>query len=321
MTRKDDRSRSLRLAISHILFEEWDPLEIGDLAPRDEYDSYVGGVFRLVASGAPPARVAEHLAEIERSAMGLGDASADANLCVAEKLCSLGVSDRTENRVTQSTHTVIFDLDRTLISCDSFAGCLNGLLLRDWWRVAGVLVASPLLLPLWATETTRPLALWGLLWSATVGLKREEFATLLSRHGEWLASEAESVVHRDGLRALKAHQQSGDRVVMVTGSSGDLARAFCAALGLEDVRVVGSTFRARAGGWVLEDHCTGAHKVALLAAAEVTPPWAIVYTDSASDLPLLRLAARRCVVNPRPQSLRVLNRALGEGQFEILRWN
>lgn len=223
--------------------------------------------------------------------------------------------------MAESKQTVIFDLDRTLISCDSFAGCLNSLLLRDWWRVGGVVAASPVLLPLWATTMTRPAALWGLLWCATVGLNAEEFVSHLSAHGEGLASQAESIVHRDGVKALKTHLECGDRVVIVTGSSAELATAFCAALGLENVRVVGSTFRAAAGGWVVADHCAGAHKVSLLAAAGITPPWAVVYTDSASDLPLLRLAQRRCVVNPRRGTVRALTRALGGERFEVAQWH
>lgn len=219
-----------------------------------------------------------------------------------------------------SPRTVIFDLDRTLISCDSFAGLLNSLLLRDWWRVGGVVAASPLLLPLWATATTRTASVSGLLWFATVGLGSEQFASFVSAHAQRLASEAGSIIYRDGLRALMAHQQSGDRVVIVTGSGRDLGAAFCAAIGLEDVRVVGSTLRARAGGWVADDHCVGARKVSMLTAAGVTPPWSVVYTDSASDLPLLRLAERRCVVNARPRALRALRRALGPGTFEIVRW-
>jgi len=214
--------------------------------------------------------------------------------------------------------TVIFDLDRTLINCHSFAGLLNSLLLRDWWRVGGVVAASPLLLPLWAAPRLRPAALWGLLWCATVGLSEKEFASLVVAHARRLAGG--SAVYRDGLNTLLAHQRCGDRVVIVTGSSSDLAAAFCEAIGLEDVRVVGSTLRSRAGGWVVEDHCVGGHKVKMLTAAGVTPPWAVVYTDSASDLPLLRLAERRRVVNARPAALRAVQRALGRGNFEIVRW-
>ena len=227
----------------------------------------------------------------------------------------------TDDEVQQAPppRTVIFDLDRTLISCDSFAGLLNSLLLRDWWRVGAVIAAAPLLLPLWVAPRTRPAALWGLLWCATVGLSSEEFEVSLKTHARQLAEDG-SKIFVEGIRTLTAHQRSGDRVVIVTGSTCDMASALCAALGLNDIHVVGSTLHAQAGGWVVQDHCIGAHKVAMLAAAGVTPPWAVVYTDSASDLPLLRLAERRCVMNARPAAIEAVQRALGHGSFEILRW-
>ena len=58
----------------------------------------------------------------------------------------------------------------------------------------------------------------------------------------------------------------------------------------------------------------------MLAAAGVTPPWAVVYTDSVSDLPLLRLAERWCVVNPKRRTVTALTRELGAGRFEVVRW-
>ena len=154
----------------------------------------------------------------------------------------------------------------------------------------------------------------------TVGLASKEIASLASDHARRLASEPGARVYRDGLAALMTHQRSGDRVVIVTGSGCDLATAFCTALGLEDVRVVGSTLRSSAGGWVVDEHCVGARKVAMLTAVGVTPPWAVVYTDSASDLPLLRLAERRCIVNASSRTLRTVRRALGDGNFEVIHW-
>ena len=38
---------------------------------QDEYDSYVGGVYRLLASGASQDQVVEHLRQIETTRMGL----------------------------------------------------------------------------------------------------------------------------------------------------------------------------------------------------------------------------------------------------------
>jgi phosphoserine phosphatase len=58
----------------------------------------------------------------------------------------------------------------------------------------------------------------------------------------------------------------------------------------------------------------------MLKEAGIVPPWSVVDTDSASDLPLLHLAERRCVVNATPAALRTLNRELGAETLEIIQW-
>jgi len=220
-----------------------------------------------------------------------------------------------------ASRVAIFDLDRTLIRCDSFPPLLNSLLLRNWWRLMGAVLASPVLLLFWASERTRTASLSALLWLATVGMRDEEWATAIASHARRLASDTMNVVNRDGLRALREHQHLGDQVVLVTGSWCDLASALCHALGLDGVRVVGSTRRARMRGWVADEHCVGARKVQMLREAGVVPPWSVVYTDSASDLPLLQLAERRCLVNATPTALRTFKRTLRPETLEILEWH
>ena len=57
--------------IAAVLHDDWDPIGIRDEpACRDEYDEYVGGVYRLLASGASAAEVQRHLQGIERELMG-----------------------------------------------------------------------------------------------------------------------------------------------------------------------------------------------------------------------------------------------------------
>ena len=97
------------------------------------------------------------------------------------------------------TRTVIFDADRTLIRGDSFAGCLNSLLLRNWWRV-GVwlsLLRSSCRSGQPREQPGRPHC--AAFFGATVGLKRDEFVSHLSAQGETLASDAQATVYDDGL--------------------------------------------------------------------------------------------------------------------------
>lgn len=85
------RSREIQDRIRRILLEDWDPLGLRGVAPSDEYDSYISGVYRLLASGASCEQVAEHLAELERGPMGSSTATAACNMTAARKLCDLDV--------------------------------------------------------------------------------------------------------------------------------------------------------------------------------------------------------------------------------------
>jgi len=91
MNSEEHRARYIKDRISKILSEGWDPLGLKDVAPSDEYDNYVGGVYRLLASGASCEQIAEHLAELERGALGCPEATADRNKTAAKKLCELDV--------------------------------------------------------------------------------------------------------------------------------------------------------------------------------------------------------------------------------------
>ena len=87
------RARKIQAAIAQILHDDWDPIGVKELTQaRYEYDSYVGGVYRLLASGASAETVAEHLFRIEAFSMGLPYGDAGERLIVAQKLCALDVS-------------------------------------------------------------------------------------------------------------------------------------------------------------------------------------------------------------------------------------
>ena len=66
------QAQEIQDAIRQILLQDWDPIGVRD-APtaQDEYDGYVGGIYRLLASAASPEAVAKHLGAIETEQMGL----------------------------------------------------------------------------------------------------------------------------------------------------------------------------------------------------------------------------------------------------------
>ncbi|GAB3165191.1 hypothetical protein [Telluribacter humicola] len=71
--------------IDDILWFDWDPIGINDLAPRDEYQSYVPEIFGLIKAGADRQQIAEQLFKLETDNMGLGG-SMENCLTVAEKI-------------------------------------------------------------------------------------------------------------------------------------------------------------------------------------------------------------------------------------------
>ncbi len=74
-----------------MLLRDWDPIDVvGVPEAQDEYDQYVGGVYRLLASGASAEAISIHLARIEDEEMGFITSSRKL-LPVAKKLISLDI--------------------------------------------------------------------------------------------------------------------------------------------------------------------------------------------------------------------------------------
>jgi hypothetical protein len=72
MKTKQQRSKEIQSEIREILLKDWDPVGVGDIAEAsDEYDGYVGGIYRLLALGADESKIVEHLYHIETAYMGL----------------------------------------------------------------------------------------------------------------------------------------------------------------------------------------------------------------------------------------------------------
>ena len=92
MDRRESRAREIQESIRDALMREWDPIGVKDVPEaQDEYDGYVGGVYRLLAAGASVRDVAEHLARIERDSMGVST-SPDQLMSVAAKVRQIDIT-------------------------------------------------------------------------------------------------------------------------------------------------------------------------------------------------------------------------------------
>ncbi len=91
MRKRTKKGIEIQESIRHILFYDWDPIGINGSGPDDEYNSYVGGIYRLLASGASEHQIIERLYQLETVSMGL-NGNRERLKNVAEKLMKLSVS-------------------------------------------------------------------------------------------------------------------------------------------------------------------------------------------------------------------------------------
>lgn len=214
---------------------------------------------------------------------------------------------------------MVFDLDHTLIRYESFAW-FNLYLLWRWWRMALALLASPVVALLWISTRTRLLAVSTLVWFGTVGMDERELHQRMDgyvakafddpRAGEWVCQGA--------IQALLQHQREGARIVVATGSVAQLAERVCVKMGIVGVEVVGSTLQRWHNGWIADRHCFGQSKVSMLRERGLEQ-WDVVYTDSATDLPLLTRGTHRYVVNPTAHNRKKILAHLG-ADLEVVEW-
>jgi phosphatidylglycerophosphatase C len=211
--------------------------------------------------------------------------------------------------------TVVFDLDKVLLGGDASTLFLHGRLRQAPVRAIALLLAAPLLLPGSAVPQTRPLAARVMTRLAVGGRSGSDVDAVASAYGEALTRKPEAAV-AEAIASVHRHQRDGDRVVVATGCEEVLARGFLAAIGLGDLDVVGSTGvlwppRVR--------RAMGESKVAMLAERGYPPPWRVVYSDSASDLPLFSGTPRPVLVNSDQKTARRIELTLGR-RPETVTW-
>jgi hypothetical protein len=92
MSNRSRKAKEIQERIMQVLLREWDPIGVSDIPEaQDEYDSYVGGIYRLLASGASEYQITERLYNLETVSMGLAG-NRERVKRVAGKLAELSVS-------------------------------------------------------------------------------------------------------------------------------------------------------------------------------------------------------------------------------------
>jgi phosphatidylglycerophosphatase C len=208
--------------------------------------------------------------------------------------------------------TVVFDLDKVLLGGDASTLFLRGRLRRAPGRALPLLLASPVLLAGAALPQSRPLGARLMTRIALGGSADSDVDGVAAAYRTALAVRPEAMV-ADAVACVRAHQRAGDTVVVATGCEETLARGFLTAIGLGDLDVIGSqaTLPVR--------RAMGASKVGMLTERGHPPPWAAVYSDSPSDLPLFAGTPRPVLVNADEKAARQVERTLGR-RPETVTW-
>lgn len=63
--------KALYKGVDEILWNDWDPIGVNDIAPRDEYQSYVPEIFSLLIQNKTDKEISNRLYEIETETIGL----------------------------------------------------------------------------------------------------------------------------------------------------------------------------------------------------------------------------------------------------------
>ncbi len=93
MSKRAKRAAGIQQAIARVLLHDWDPIGVsGTPAAHDEYNSYGGGIYRLLSSGASEYQIIRHLNNLETTSMGLSAGNSEQLKDVARKLLALKVS-------------------------------------------------------------------------------------------------------------------------------------------------------------------------------------------------------------------------------------
>lgn len=71
MTKGKMATRKIQSAIRAILFYEWDPIGVQDVAPEDEYDSYIEPICHILTASRSEEKLVAYLAKVETECMGL----------------------------------------------------------------------------------------------------------------------------------------------------------------------------------------------------------------------------------------------------------
>jgi hypothetical protein len=88
---RETRAAEIQDAIRQILYRDWDPIGVSGAAPEDEYDSYIGGVYRILSTSRSEEALIQYLTESFEDMRGAQESAPERLRPVARKLLAVDV--------------------------------------------------------------------------------------------------------------------------------------------------------------------------------------------------------------------------------------
>jgi phosphatidylglycerophosphatase C len=224
-----------------------------------------------------------------------------------------------EDTAGDARRVVLFDFDGVIVRHQTlelfFRERLSGM---GRWRVLLVLPLMPFVPLLIGSVAGSRLLGRVFLRVVTLGRRESAYRRQLTAFARTYARRP-GVFLRDAVATLRRHVDAGDRVVIISGNDITLVEAILDEVSLSGYELVASQTRGGLFGVHFTRHNVEALKVSTLERAGVPRPWAVAYSDSLSDLPMLRAADTAKLINPSPKIEKKAARALGE-KLQVLHW-
>ncbi|MBB3227859.1 phosphatidylglycerophosphatase C [Luteibacter sp. Sphag1AF] len=224
-----------------------------------------------------------------------------------------------DEAVAATQRVVLFDFDGVIVRDQTLELFIRERIARRGsWRLLFVLPLIPFVPFLLPSPAGNRFLARVFLRVATFGRSEAVYRRRVAEFGR-LYARRPGVFLRDAVATLRRHVDAGDRVVVVTGNDAPLIEAILDEVRLGGFELLASRTRGGLFGVRLVSHNVGKEKVAVLKAAGVPLPAAIAYTDSLSDLPLLRAATTPFIVNPDAKLSKKAAKAIGSA-LQTVHW-
>ena len=217
---------------------------------------------------------------------------------------------------TNQQHIALFDFDKTLVDCNS-----ANLWFRSELRAGRLPFTYALRIPWWTLQYRLGTRNLERMFEGAFELARGQAeAPMIENVRLWYDSEIRHRARPGALAALREHRAAGDRLVLATSSSQYIARLACESFGLDEfictqLELADGYFTGKLAANAMGPQ--KAERVAEWAEAQgVDLTQCTFYTDSITDLALLKRVGHPVAVNPDQRLLRTA-RELG---WPVLDW-